>query len=110
MVIPEANWLRQALEEEAKELIESYTSCSDQTEKLVAQVDACVDAAVFAIGGLVRLGLTPRQITDVFHAVMDANFTKRAGAVAGREGAPDAAKPEGWVGPEERIKEILDRG
>ena len=96
----EANWLRKALNEEATELLDATT--------LVDQVDACVDAVIFAVGGLVRMGLTPLEIDRVMHAVMDANFEKKAGVKEGREGAPDAIKPEGWVGPEDRIKGILN--
>jgi predicted HAD superfamily Cof-like phosphohydrolase len=71
-------------------------------------VDACGDAIIFAIGGMARMGLTPLDIDRVLHAIMDANFEKKAGVKPGREGAPDAVKPEGWVGPEERIKVILN--
>jgi predicted HAD superfamily Cof-like phosphohydrolase len=95
----EAKWLSGALKEEADELLDAKT--------LVDQVDACGDAVVFAIGGMIRMGLTPRQILRCINAIMDANFEKKAGVKPGREGAPDAVKPEGWVGPEQRIKEIL---
>jgi predicted HAD superfamily Cof-like phosphohydrolase len=97
---PEADWLKTALKEEADELKDATT--------LVDQVDACGDAIIFAIGGMARMGLTPLDIDRVLHAIMDANFEKKAGVKPGREGAPDAVKPEGWVGPEERIKVILN--
>lgn len=117
----EASWLRQALIEEAEELTEATVLAlgqngqkpiteEDRQNLIVDQVDACVDATIFAIGGLARLGLSRVQAEAVLHAVMDANFEKKAGVKAGREGAPDAVKPEGWVGPEARIKEILFRG
>jgi predicted HAD superfamily Cof-like phosphohydrolase len=98
----EANWLRKALNEEATELLDATTR--------VDQVDACADAVIFAIGGMVRMGLTPIEIDRVLHAIMDANFEKKAGVKPGREGAPDAVKPEGWVGPEDRIREIIGNG
>jgi len=99
---PEMAWLVGVLQEEARELAEA--------KNLVDQVDALVDSIVFAMGGLYRLGLTEEQALKCFHAVMDANFEKKSGQKKGREveGVKDAIKPEGWKGPEARIKEILD--
>jgi len=99
---PEIEWLVGVLQEEAQELAEAET--------LVDQVDALIDSIVFAMGGLYRLGLTKEQALECFHAVMDANFEKKAGQKKGREveGVKDAIKPEGWKGPEARIKEILN--
>lgn len=99
---PEMGWLVGVLQEEAQELAEAGN--------LVEQVDALVDSIIFAVGGLYRLGLTDEQALKCFHAVMDANFEKKSGQKEGREveGVKDAVKPEGWKGPEARIKEILD--
>lgn len=107
--LEEAGWLSSALKEEADELTDaSWTRTpSDVQEAVVDQVDACLDAAIFGIGGLARIGLTREQAEACFHAIMDANFEKKAGVKPGREGAKDAVKPEGWIGPEARIKEIL---
>lgn len=102
MAPAEANWLRSALEEEGQELVEAV--------QIEDQVDACVDAAIFAIGGLARLGLSEAQACLCFNAVLTANFQKQAGKKEGREGAKDAIKPEGWEGPEEAIKRILSHG
>lgn len=99
---PEIGWLVGVLQEESQELAEAGN--------LVEQVDALVDSIIFAVGGLYRLGLTDEQALKCFHAVMDANFEKKAGQKEGREveGVKDAVKPEGWKGPEARIKEILN--
>lgn len=98
----EKDWLVMALREEATEL-------SDSTN-LVDQVDALIDSIIFATGGLYRLGLTEEQALQCFHAVMDANFEKKAGQKPGRivGDVADAVKPAGWVGPEERIRGILN--
>lgn len=110
----ETSWLSGALKEEAEELgqalVEVVTPDGDPEprEALIGQVDACIDAAIFALGGLARLGLTEEQAEACFLAVMAANFEKKAGVKPGRTGAPDAVKPEGWIGPEARIKEILN--
>lgn len=105
----EARWLSLALKEEADELTDASWGAEkfDEQATVVDQVDACLDAAIFAIGGLARMGLTREQAEACFHAIMDANFEKKAGVKPGREGAKDAVKPEGWVGPEARIKEII---
>lgn len=95
-------WLGKALNEEALEFMEAETS--------VDQVDALVDTIIFAIGGMYRMGLTLSQIDACLAAVMEANFKKKAGVKANRavEGVKDGVKPEGWVGPEARIAEILE--
>jgi predicted HAD superfamily Cof-like phosphohydrolase len=95
----EKRWLTGALHEEATELMVA--------RELHEQVDAVIDAAIFAIGGLRRMGLTQGQAQACFNAVLDANDLKAAGKKPGREGAKDAIKPEGWVPPEETIKQIL---
>ena len=98
----ERAWLEKVLHEEATEFAVG--------DDLVEQVDALIDSVVFAIGGLARLGLTEEQAIACFNAVMDANFEKKAGQKAGRVfgSVQDAIKPEGWVGPEERIRQILE--
>lgn len=105
----EVHWLRAALVEEADEMAYGSDEVGSFAD-LVSQVDACVDSAIFAIGGLCRMGLTEEQATQIFHIVMDANFKKKSGSVAHREGAADAQKPEGWVGPEGQIEEVLKNG
>jgi predicted HAD superfamily Cof-like phosphohydrolase len=98
----EQSWLVGVLKEEADELGEAVT--------VVDQVDALIDSAIFAFGGLYRLGLNESQARDCFMAVMSANFDKKSGQKTGRiyEGVADAVKPEGWVGPEKRIADILN--
>lgn len=98
----EKDWLVMALREEATELADSTN--------LVDQVDALIDSIIFATGGLYRLGLTEEQALQCFHAVMDANFEKKAGQKPTRVvgDVADAVKPAGWVGPEERIGGILN--
>jgi predicted HAD superfamily Cof-like phosphohydrolase len=90
---------------------------SDEFEAAIAEgdfigaVDALVDSIYFAIGGLYKLGLTAESIEQSIFAVHNANMEKKLGVNArrGDGSAADAVKPEGWVGPEERISVILDR-
>jgi len=100
----EKGWLSTALGEELQEF---RRTTGDINDALVDQVDALVDLIVFATGGFVRMGLTRPQIEGCLEAVMKANFAKQAGVNPKRSGAADAVKPEGWVGPEARIKEII---
>jgi len=97
----ELAWLLKALREEVQEL--------EDASNVVAQADALIDCAIFAIGGLVRLGIVEDKIEDCFDAVMDANFRKRAGQKESRAvaGVVDAVKPEGWQGPEDRLLDII---
>lgn len=104
LVNNEKTWLAGCIREESEEF--------GAAEDIVDQVDALVDAIVFATGGLYRLGLTAEQAEACVAAVMDANFEKKAGQKAGRvfDGVVDAVKPTGWVGPENRIRAILEGG
>lgn len=101
----EHQWMVAALREEATELDEAR-------DNLVGSVDALIDSIIFAIGGLCRLGLTPNQAKACFDAVMMCNNRKAAGKKESRAfaGVHDAVKPDDWVGPEETIRRILDRG
>lgn len=112
----EQEWLHGVLKEETKELTDAWelwktNQALNDLQGTVACTDALVDLCIFAIGGLYRMGLDADEARACFHAVMDANFEKKAGQKAGREaeGVADAVKPEGWVGPEARMQEILAR-
>jgi predicted HAD superfamily Cof-like phosphohydrolase len=114
-----------AIREEAKELEDEHLAKADQEGgdrmliehdpksdearwQTVHSVDALLDAAYFAIGGLARAGLTVEQAIECFLAVQDANMTKKKGVNARRDtGAVDAVKPVDFVPPERRIYEII---
>lgn len=101
---PEFKATIKAFLEEVEELEEAH-----QHHDFIGQIDAVVDLIYFAYGALYKMGLTAKQILDISQAVHDANMEKKLGVVAKR-GNPlgDAVKPEGWIGPEERIADILD--
>ena len=89
------------------EELEEFCNASREMD-YIGQIDAIVDSIYFSIGVLYKLGLTPEQIHACCMAVHSANISKKRGVNAKRAtGAADAVKPEGWVGPEERIKAIL---
>lgn len=79
----------------------------------VAAFDALLDLVYVAYGTALWLGVTPEQWDAGFHAVHSANMAKVRVASADeskRGHAFDAKKPEGWVGPEKRLEEILSWG
>lgn len=100
----ELKYAMAAMAEERQEFAEAH-----HKQDLISAVDAVIDQLYFGIGFLRRMGLTAQQVSDCMTAVHTANMEKKLSlAVQKRvEGVPDAAKPEGWVGPEERIAFIL---
>ncbi|AAX84877.1 hypothetical protein [Xanthomonas phage Xp15] len=100
----ELEWSKKAVLEELEEFIQAH-----RQQDFVGAVDAVGDLVYFAIGFFFRMGLTPDQVNQVMMAINDANMEKKLGKVAARniDGVADATKPEGWVGPEERIAAIL---
>lgn len=94
------------LQEELDEFEEAY-----KKGDFIACIDALIDLRYFAVGALYKQGLSAAAITTCDTAVHEANMEKKLGVVAKRatEGAADAVKPEGWVAPELRIIDILDR-
>ena len=100
--MPEEEWLIASLKEEVQE----YEDAMNLPEK----VDALIDLAYFAIGGLVKLGLNEEQAQDCFDAVHRANMTKKSGINTTRpnDGSIiDAIKDENFQDPTEAIKEII---
>ena len=101
----EFDWLLGALFEEIDELREAYDK-----NQIVDAVDALIDLSYFAIGGLVRMGLTQEQMEVCFSAIHQANMNKKSGVKETRpqDGSiADAVKPANWEAPEEQIKRIL---
>lgn len=114
-----------AIREEAKELedehmtteVDKPSSVIEYTDpqseearwQTTRSVDACIDAAYFALGAMARAGLTEAQAIACFGAVHDANMTKKLGVVErrGNGSVPDAVKPADFVPPDEAIYEIL---
>jgi hypothetical protein len=81
-----------------EELNEYHEACTETDE-----ADALVDLLVFTIGTMIVHGY---PLLPIFDVVMDANEAKVFGD-KGRGTSRDLVKPDGWVGPEVRIWEIL---
>ena len=71
----------------------------------VDRLDKACDAIVFAIGSMTKLGLDHHAITKALNIVNDANKAKLG---MSRDSEGKLLKPEGFVGPEVKLQELLD--
>lgn len=94
-------WFKTVVKEELSEFEEAW-----KNKDCVGMLDALIDATYFILGRVQECGFTEIQWDKAFIAVHEANMTKHAGN-KGRGSDTDAVKDADWVGPEERIKDIL---
>lgn len=103
---PEAQDFRvKFLQEELDELKEALAE-GNKTKAF----DALLDLAYVACGTALFAGINPAQWHAGMHAVHSCNMAKVRVAKAedSKHGSAfDVKKPEGWVGPESRLEEIL---
>lgn len=71
----------------------------------VDELDKAIDGVVFNIGKMAKMGLSVEQISAAFKIVSDANMAKLG---APKDDLGKQLKPEGWVGPEVKLQELLD--
>jgi predicted HAD superfamily Cof-like phosphohydrolase len=90
----------------AKSLAMEYPK--NETEKVVGQADALVDACYFIGGSFVEIGIKPQPLFDIVQA---ANMAK-----LGPDGKPiirpedgKIMKPEGWEPPETKLEAEIKR-
>lgn len=94
------------LQEELDEFKEALV-----TGDKVAAFDALLDLAYVAYGTALFAGIDAAQWHAGMHAVHSANMAKvrvTKGEDSKRGSDFDVKKPAGWVGPESRLKEILE--
>ena len=72
----------------------------------VDELDKAIDLVVFSIGKMAKMGLSQDQIAEAFDVVADANLSKIG---APKDALGKQLKPEGWIAPETKLQEILDR-
>ena len=72
----------------------------------VDRLDKAIDAIVFAVGSIAKLGLTPPQIREAIEIVTTANLQKLS---MPRDEFGKLSKPADFVGPETKLQAILDR-
>ena len=90
------NWVK----EEVDEFLES--------DNVIDQADALVDALYFILGTAVEIGV---DLEPVFDIVQGANMSKlwADGKPHYRESDGKVAKPEGWEAPEPQIQAEIER-
>lgn len=71
----------------------------------VDRLDKACDAIVFAIGSMTKLGLDHHAITKALNIVNEANKAKLG---MSRDAEGKLLKPEGFVGPEVKLQELLN--
>lgn len=93
--------------EETGEIAQAY-----DIGDLVGVIDGVIDLHFFLLGVVYKHGIPEELYKDLFMAVADANMEKKLGVKSGREGfgnSADAIKPEGWVAPEVRIRNLIEK-
>ena len=73
----------------------------------VDRLDKAIDAIVFAVGSIAKLGLTPPQIREAIEIVTTANLQKLSNIKVDSNGK--LLKDSNFVGPETKLQELLDR-
>ena len=96
-------WFYDVINEELAEFGEAYDKGDN-----IGMLDALIDMAYFLLGRVYECGFTEAEWDKCFAAVHECNMTKRKGN-KGRGSDDDAVKDTDWVGPEERIREILNQ-
>ena len=72
----------------------------------VDRLDKAIDAIVFAVGSIAKLGLTPNQISKAISVVTNANLQKLS---MPKDEFGKLTKPADFVGPEAELQAILDK-
>jgi predicted HAD superfamily Cof-like phosphohydrolase len=93
------------LQEELDELHEAL----EQGDRVKA-FDALLDLAYVTYGTALFMGVDPWQWHEGMAAVQKANMSKERAVSkdqSKRGSTFDVIKPEGWTGPEQRLKEVL---
>lgn len=71
----------------------------------VERLDKAIDAIVFAVGSIAKLGLTPEQISRAISVVTNANLQKLS---MPKDEFGKLTKPADFVGPEAELQLLLD--
>ena len=71
----------------------------------VDRLDKAIDAIVFAVGSIAKLGLTPPQIREAIEIVTTANLQKLS---MPKDEHGKLTKPADFVGPETKLQALLD--
>ena len=83
----------------------SYDADSTFRISDVDRLDKAIDAIVFAVGSIAKLGLSPAQITRAIDVVTQANLQKLS---MPKDEHGKLMKPANFIGPEAKLQSILD--
>lgn len=89
----------------AKELARYILEHEQFTGSDVDRLDKAIDAIIFAVGSIAKLGLNPEQIHRAIGAVTEANLQKLS---MPKDEHGKLTKPVDFVGPEVELQKILD--
>lgn len=89
----------------AKELARYILEHEQFTGSDVDRLDKAIDAIVFAVGSIAKLGLTSEQIHRAIGVVTEANLQK---LTMPKDEHGKLTKPADFVGPEVKLQAILD--
>ena len=89
----------------AKELARYILEHEQFTGSDVDRLDKAIDAIVFAVGSIAKLGLTSEQIHRAIGVVTEANLQK---LTMPKDEHGKLTKPADFVGPEVKLQEILN--
>jgi hypothetical protein len=87
--------------EASRAIVEPFTFEGTDVDRL----DKALDAIIFAVGSIAKLGLTPEQLERALLAVNSANQQKLS---MPRDEHGKLTKPADFVGPEPELQKILD--
>lgn len=89
----------------AKELARYILEHEQFTGSDVDRLDKAIDAIIFAVGSIAKLGLNPEQIHRAIGVVTEANLQKLS---MPKDEFGKLTKPVDFVGPEVELQKILD--
>ena len=95
-------WFKTVVNEELTEFMHAH----DALDR-VGMLDAIIDLIFFVMGRAQELGYSEKEFELAFDEVYRCNLKKNKGN-KGRGSDTDATKPSTWIGPEEKIKNVLD--
>jgi len=93
--------------DEAAEHVENNRDTIDFTISDVDRLDKAVDAFIFSVGAMAKLGLSPQQITEAVLIVNNANQQKLKNPKIDEYGK--LGKAINFISPEEKLQALLNK-
>ena len=90
--------------EVSRHIMKSLTK-NKRTLTEVECLDKSIDAFIFSVGAMAKMGLTPQQIVKAVLIVNHANQQKLNERI---DSKGKLSKPANFVGPEKRLQDLLD--